>query len=48
MAVLVFNPKINQSKIKTLLNTVLKMGSTEPGKREMLLMAKMNAFQILV
>ena len=41
---LVFSPKINQSKVKSLLNTVLKMGSDQPGKKEMMLMAKMNAF----
>lgn len=48
MQALVFNPKINQSKMRTLLNTVLRMGSDQPGKREMLQMAKMNAFQMLV
>lgn len=44
MKALVFSPKINQAKVKTLLNTVLKMGSDQPGKKEMLQMAKMNAF----
>jgi hypothetical protein len=36
MQVLIFNPKVNQSKMRTLLNTVLKMGSEQAGKREML------------
>jgi hypothetical protein len=44
MSSLVFSSKVNQSKVKALLATVLKMGSSEPGKKEMLLMAKMNAF----
>ena len=43
-----FSSKINHQKIKTLLNTVLKMGSTDDAKREMLLMAKLQAFQLLV
>ncbi len=44
MCSLIYNPKINQSKIKQLLNTVLKMGSSDPAKKELMLMAKLNAF----
>lgn len=36
MKKLVFSPKINQQKIRVILTTVLKMGSNQPGKKELL------------
>lgn len=47
MRSLVFSNKVSQSKVKTLLNTVLQMGSAEESKRELLQLAKLNALQLL-
>jgi U3 small nucleolar RNA-associated protein 20 len=47
MRSLVFSKKISQSKVKTLLSTVLQMGTAEENKRELLQLAKLNALQLL-
>lgn len=47
MRSLIFSNKVSQSKVKTLLNTVLQMGSAEESKRELLQLAKLNALQLL-
>jgi len=47
MRALVFSDKVSQSKVKTLLNTILQMGSADENKRELLQLAKLNALQLL-
>jgi hypothetical protein len=47
MRTLVFSAKVSQSKVKTLLNTILQMGSADENKRELLQLAKLNALQLL-
>ena len=47
MRSLVYSKKISQSKVKTLLSTVLQMGTAEENKRELLQLAKLNALQLL-
>lgn len=47
---LLYGGKITQSKIKTLLNTILKLKSQDsdtPKKAEQLLMAKLSALQLM-
>ena len=46
MATLVNSPKVNQSKVKNMVSTVLKMGSEDPDKKLMLQTAKLVAFQL--
>lgn len=40
---LIFSNKISNSKMKTMLNTVLQMGSTDPEKQQQLRLAKIHA-----
>ena len=47
MRTLVTCDKLSQSKIKTMLNTVLKMGSSDPEKEEQLALARLHGFQLL-
>ena len=47
MRALITCNKLSQSKIKTMLNTVLQMGSTDPEKHQQLALAKLHGFQLL-
>lgn len=44
---LIYGNKISNSKMKTMLNTVLQMGSTDPDKREQLRLAKLHALHLM-
>lgn len=44
---LIFSGKISNSKMKTMLNTVLQMGSSDPEKQQQLRLAKTHALQMI-
>jgi predicted XRE-type DNA-binding protein len=47
MRALITCNKLSQSKIKTMLNTVLQMGSSDPEKHQQLALAKLHGFNLL-
>lgn len=44
---LIFSNKISNSKMKTMLNTVLQMGSSDAEKQQQLRLAKIHALQMI-
>jgi hypothetical protein len=43
---LIQGDKVNPAKLKTILNTLLKMGSSDPSKKYIMLLAKIIGLQI--